>query len=89
VGATLTGALQIPNVMEQAPTWLFVALYILAVAVAITAALARLLKTRAEENRAWEQAVTGYLALGPGKSGRLPTVAEVSPYQLVHIQASR
>ena len=81
-GATLTGALQILNVMEEAPTWLFVTLYVLTGTLAITAALARLLKTRAEENRAWEQAVTSYLALGPGKSGRLPTVAEVSPYQL-------
>ena len=80
-GATLTAALQILKVMK-APTWLFVTLLILTGAVAITAALVGLLKEQAEEHRAWEQAATSYLALGPGKSGRLPTVAEVSPYQL-------
>jgi hypothetical protein len=37
---------------------------------------------RGEEDRAWRQEVTSNLALGPGKSGRLPTVSEVSPYQL-------
>lgn len=79
--AVLTAALQILSKVE-APTWLFVALYILAGGVAITAALVGLLKKRTEENRAWNQVVTSYLAIGPVSSGRLPTVSEVSPYQL-------
>ena len=77
----LTATLQIlPKV--EGPTWLFVTLYILTGAVTITAALVGLQRKRGEENRAWTQAVTSYLALGPGSAGRLPTVSEVSPYQL-------
>jgi tetratricopeptide (TPR) repeat protein len=80
-GAALTAAVQILKVMK-APTWLFVTLYILTGVLAITAALVGLRKKRDEDNRAWVQAVTSNLALGPGRSGQLPTVSEVSPYHL-------
>jgi hypothetical protein len=59
-----------------------VTLYILTGALAIAAVLVGLLKKQTEENRAWIQEVTSYLALGPARSGRLPRVSEVSPYQL-------
>jgi hypothetical protein len=52
------------------------------VVLAIVAAIVGLLKKRSEENRAWIQEVTSYLALGAGRPGRLPTVSEVSPYQM-------
>ncbi len=81
IGAALTAAVQISRQFE-APTWLFVTLYILAGVVGISAVLLGLLKKRTEENRTWIREVTSYLALGPGRSGRLPTVSEVSPYQL-------
>jgi hypothetical protein len=81
VGAALAAAVQI-LALTKVPAWLFVTLYILAGAVAIAAPLVGLLKKRTEENRAWTREVTSYLALGPGRSGRLPKVSEVSPYQL-------
>ena len=80
-GAALTAAVQISR-QVAASTWLFVALYALAGALAITAALVKLRAKRVEEERAWDQAVTSYLALGPGRSGQLPRVSEVSPYWL-------
>jgi hypothetical protein len=79
--AVLTAAAQILKVME-APTWLYVTVYVLTAVVAIVAAIVGLLKKRSEENRAWIQEVTSYLALGAGRPGRLPTVSEVSPYQM-------
>jgi cellulose synthase operon protein C len=81
-GAALTAAVQILKLMKEAPTWLFVTLYILAGAVAIAAAVVGLLKKQTEVDQAWIREVRSYLELGPGRSGRLPTVSEVSPYQL-------
>jgi tetratricopeptide (TPR) repeat protein len=87
-GAALTASIQILQVMK-APTWLFVTLYILTGALGIAAALFGLRKklneqhqARVDKQRAWEQAVRSYLALGPGSSAALPKVSEVSPYQL-------
>src|SRR5215207_66585 len=80
-GAALTAALQILTKVKG-PTWLFVTLYTLAGAVAIIAAVVGLLKKRTEVNQAWKREVRSYLELGQGRSGRLPTVSEVSPYQL-------
>jgi tetratricopeptide (TPR) repeat protein len=80
-GAALTAAVQILT-LTKAPTWLFVTLYVLTGALAIAATLVGLQKKRIEEKRAWIREVTSYLELGPGSSGRLPTVSEVSPYQL-------
>ena len=80
-GAVLTAAVQVLSKVE-APTWLFVMLYVLAGAVAVTAAVVGVLKKRAEEKRAWAREVESYLELAPGRSRRLPRVSEVSPYQL-------
>ncbi|MBV9455476.1 MAG: hypothetical protein JOZ19_15390 [Rubrobacter sp.] len=77
----LTAAVQISSKVN-APTWLFVALYVLIGVVGIAAALVKRRKTRVDERRAWDQEVTSYLALGPGRSAELPQVSEVSPYQL-------
>ena len=79
--AVLTAAAQILKVMET-PTWLYVTVYVLTGVVAIGAAIVGLLKKRSEENRTWVQEVTSCLALAPERSGRLPTVSEVSPYRL-------
>lgn len=80
-GIVLTAAVQISR-QVVAPIWLFVALYALAVLVGIAAVVVGLRQKRAQEERAWVQEVTSYLALGPGRSGQLPRVSEVSPYRL-------
>jgi hypothetical protein len=79
-GAAVTAALQISKTVKG-PTWLFVTLYVLAGALVIAAALVKL-RAKRDEERTWIQEVTKYLAIGPGRSGRLPTVSEVSPYHL-------
>ncbi|MBA2344358.1 MAG: tetratricopeptide repeat protein [Rubrobacter sp.] len=80
-GIVLTAAVQISRLIE-APVWLFVILYALAALFGVIALMVGLRKKRDEENRAWVQEVTGYLTLGPGRSGWLPRVSEVSPYRL-------
>jgi hypothetical protein len=81
-GVVLVGAaLQILTKVQGA-TWLFVGLYIIAGVLAIFLLRAKWRIMQTEKEEVWNREVTSYLELGPGRSGRLPTVSEVSPYQL-------
>ena len=81
VELVLTAAVQISRQVE-APVWLFITLYALAALFGVSAVMVGLRKKHDEENRAWNQEVTGHLALGLGRSGQLPRVSEISPYRL-------
>lgn len=79
--ALVSAALQILTKVHGA-TWLFVGLYIFAGVLAILLIMAKWRIIQTEKQEVWNREVTSYLELGPGRSGRLPAVSEVSPYQL-------
>ena len=80
--AAVTAGLQVSGKLEATPTWVFLALYGVALVLVVAAGLVKLLSASAVEDRKWANQVQQLLSVPPTEDGRLRRLSTLSPYRL-------